>query len=100
MLRHIVNLLAPRAVEMLLDRVAAGQEPAARSSGDPLTDLEARVLALNRKAEATAVAHRTQVEELAQALRVIGLRSTVALWLSVASTVTSLIGIAWLMFRS
>jgi hypothetical protein len=99
LLRHIVSLLAPRAVEMLLDRIAVGPEPATRSAEGPLTDLETRVQALRQQAEATATVHKKQIEEIAQALRVIGWRSTAALWLGVTSTVTALVGIALVMFR-
>jgi hypothetical protein len=100
MLGHIVRLLAPRAVEMLLDKVTDSQAPTARSSDGPRTELDGRLEALHRHVEATAETHRKQVEELAQALRVIGLRSAIALWLSIASAVIVLVAMAWLFFRS
>jgi hypothetical protein len=100
MLGHIVRLLAPRAVEMLLDKVSASQAPTARPSEGPRSELDGRVEALHRHVEATAETHRKQVGELAQALRVIGLRSAIALWLSIASALISLVGMAWLIFRS
>jgi uncharacterized protein HemX len=88
---RIVRLLAPMAVNAVAESLRARKEEHARPSVDDRGDVEPRLLALQNQIDALSQAHTNQMNEVAAVLRVVGLRSSIALWVSVVSMVMTLV---------
>ena len=94
----VINLVGPVALEAL-ERVFRRRDAAVVTASHH-TDTESRLLSLEKQVEALREVEAKEVEELARVLRVIGLRASVALWLGIFSTATTLVVIALTVFRS
>lgn len=85
----VVSILAPIAWGLVRESlVQRGPHPGPATS--QRTDLESRVQQLEKQFEMLGEAQARRMEEVARVLKVVGLRATVALWLSISSAVAVL----------
>jgi hypothetical protein len=95
----VVSILAPIAWGLVRESLVQ-RNPHAGPAASQRTDLESRVHQLEKQFEMLDEAQTRQIEEVARVLKVIGLRATVALWLSISSAVVALVLLATTVFGS
>lgn len=96
----VVSILAPIAWGLVRERLLVQGAAHPGSATSQQTDLESRVQRLEKQLATLSEAQARQIEEVARILKVIGLRATVALWLSISSAAAVLVLLATTVFRS
>ena len=99
---QLVRLLAPIAVRAMADRMRTRTDASGRQSraldGRP-GDLDTRLVDLENQVDLQARAQTKQMDDLATALRLVSVRVTIAIWLSIASLVVTLIFVMIAIFK-
>lgn len=88
------------AVNAVAERVLGRKDDRTRAPIDHQTDADSRFVALQNQIDGVSDAQVRQINALTATLRVISVRVSIALWLSVASAIMAFVLLLVVVFRS
>lgn len=94
-----MTTVGPIAWDLVREKLLTNRKEPSAGSADQRGNLESRLLALEAQVDALRQAEAKQIDDLTKVLRVIGLRAAVALWLGIASMITTLAVLAVVIFK-